>query len=222
MRKGAAGVAQLNAQLQALLNPGAPGRAELPLSGSAAAPVMLRVGDRVIQVPRRAACSGSCARPPWHHALLCGPFPAVDRGSLLPPRSPVPPRCFCGSHGRGPVLYSRRLCLCRRLHSHTSACLVRCKGPAARESACAARAQSTLPTPVYCNRITRHAWFDKGCAHSEPYLPVLRAWAADPRGRGRAPRRRPTITPRTSSTAMRALWPRWTPRRGAWPSSSRR
>ena len=50
MRKGAAGVAQLNARLQALLNPPAPDRAELPLGGSASSGVMLRVGDRVIQV----------------------------------------------------------------------------------------------------------------------------------------------------------------------------
>lgn len=48
MRKGAAGVAQLNARLQALLNPPAPGRTELSLgSGNG---VVLRVGDRVIQV----------------------------------------------------------------------------------------------------------------------------------------------------------------------------
>ena len=50
MRKGAAGVAQLNARLQALLNPPAPDRAELPLGGSASNGVVLRVGDRVIQV----------------------------------------------------------------------------------------------------------------------------------------------------------------------------
>ena len=48
MRKGAAGVAQLNARLQALLNPPAPGCTELSLgSGNG---TVLRVGDRVIQV----------------------------------------------------------------------------------------------------------------------------------------------------------------------------
>jgi len=126
MRKGAAGVAQLNAQLQALLNPAAPGRAELPLSGSAAAPVMLRVGDRVIQVPRRAARSGARARPspPSKRSAAKLLVPAVDRDSLLPP-SLVPLRCSWGSLWRGPVIFSRRLCLGRGLHSHASACLVR-------------------------------------------------------------------------------------------------
>ncbi|KAK9822626.1 hypothetical protein WJX81_000268 [Elliptochloris bilobata] len=49
MRKGAAGVAQLNARLQALLIPPAPGHAELPIGGGAGNGAVLRVGDRVIQ-----------------------------------------------------------------------------------------------------------------------------------------------------------------------------
>lgn len=51
MRKGAAGVANLNTRLQQLLNPPTPDRAELVTTSAAAErPQILRVGDRVIQV----------------------------------------------------------------------------------------------------------------------------------------------------------------------------
>lgn len=55
MRKASAGVNRLNASLQALLNPPAPDKAELPLGPAsmleddATAPSVIRLGDRVIQ-----------------------------------------------------------------------------------------------------------------------------------------------------------------------------
>ena len=53
MRKGPAGVNQLNISLQALLNPAAPHKAELPLWPASTsdndATTVIRVGDRVIQ-----------------------------------------------------------------------------------------------------------------------------------------------------------------------------
>lgn len=55
MRKGPAGVNQLNTSLQALLNPPAPNKAEMPfgppsmLDGDATVPAIVRTGDRVIQ-----------------------------------------------------------------------------------------------------------------------------------------------------------------------------
>ena len=53
MRKGPAGVNQLNISLQALLNPPAPHKAELPLWSASASEddttAAIRVGDRVIQ-----------------------------------------------------------------------------------------------------------------------------------------------------------------------------
>ena len=50
MRKGPAGVANLNMRLQALLNPPGEGRAEIVIaSGAAERPQILRVGDRILQ-----------------------------------------------------------------------------------------------------------------------------------------------------------------------------
>lgn len=50
MRKGPAGVQNLNARLQALINPLEKGRGEIRVSSAADSPQILRVGDRVIQV----------------------------------------------------------------------------------------------------------------------------------------------------------------------------
>lgn len=50
MRKGPAGVQNLNARLQALINPSEKGRGEIRVSSAADSPQILRVGDRVIQV----------------------------------------------------------------------------------------------------------------------------------------------------------------------------
>ena len=50
MRKGPAGVQNLNARLQALLNPPEKNKGELRVSSAADTPQILRVGDRVIQV----------------------------------------------------------------------------------------------------------------------------------------------------------------------------
>ena len=50
MRKGPAGVQNLNARLQALINPPEKGRGEIRVSSAADSPQILRVGDRVIQV----------------------------------------------------------------------------------------------------------------------------------------------------------------------------
>ncbi|BDA44925.1 probable recBCD enzyme subunit RecD at C-terminar half [Coccomyxa sp. Obi] len=49
MRRGAAGVQNLNMRLQALLNPPKPDRAEISLAAATDRPQLLRVGDRVIQ-----------------------------------------------------------------------------------------------------------------------------------------------------------------------------
>ncbi|CAL8469331.1 g8872 [Coccomyxa elongata] len=49
MRRGAAGVQNLNMRLQALLNPPQPERAEISLAAATDRPQLLRVGDRVIQ-----------------------------------------------------------------------------------------------------------------------------------------------------------------------------
>lgn len=51
MRRGAAGVQNLNMRLQALLNPPQPERAEISLAAATDRPQLLRVGDRVIQAP---------------------------------------------------------------------------------------------------------------------------------------------------------------------------
>ena len=50
MRKGPAGVQNLNTRLQALLNPPEKSRGEIRVSSAADSPLTLRVGDRVIQV----------------------------------------------------------------------------------------------------------------------------------------------------------------------------
>ena len=59
MRKGTAGTSVLNPMLQALLNPPAPGKPELPRhagGGGGAGAGAFRVGDRVLQVGPHHAC----------------------------------------------------------------------------------------------------------------------------------------------------------------------